>query len=245
MLLEDWLDEEVDVVEVSSITSSKDGEVAAVWSFNFEWVATAASVLVLVILVGFETNEVHEVTMSTKDFSDELVILELNGFLALNRLVSDVSSTLDDFILSVDEVVSLEADDAVVVVEDANGLNLVLSVVGADDGLITELVGVRILSSSVELVLLWLERLEAKGLWERLRSKIKEVEITAEASAKGGEVLSIRSLNIEVLTSLTTDVNGVSVVGGDLQVVDDVTSSAGELSNVFILFELEVLVVMV
>ena len=117
---------EVDVVDVTTETTSKETEVVSRWGLSFERIATAATEIELSALVGRESEVVHDVTVSSEDVGDVFIRAKFNDFLfAALPVAAEVLLSFNDDVWTENEVVSLPSVDEFVVVEDGQFPDLV------------------------------------------------------------------------------------------------------------------------
>jgi len=127
-----WVDcfsGELNVVDMSSQTSLKSSEVTTIRSFNTERSTSRSTEFTRVLISGSETNKVKNITVSTIDFGNVFIILNLNlTYLALAFPVrADVLSTLNSLSSLQVQVVNLESIDEFVVIVDIDLFDFVLS----------------------------------------------------------------------------------------------------------------------
>lgn len=152
-LLVDWLSTEVDVVEMSTETTLKVGEVAATWSFNFERSSTLTSGLESVTQISSETNSVNNVTVTTIDLSDVFGVLEVES------LLPEVLAEGTSYVLGLEAgagaeaaVFGSETKDKSTISDDGDRLDLEVTL-ALDEFVVVEFLSIRVGLSSEELVL--------------------------------------------------------------------------------------------
>lgn len=120
-------------------------------------------------------------------------------------MASDVLSSLDNNVWSVDKVVSLEAEDKLVVVIDSEGVDLVGTTISLEGAFVGEVNGITVSLSSEEFICDWAERLEATNPWERVNVEVDVVDVSTETSTEAIEVLAVWGLEREWVTTLSTE----------------------------------------
>jgi len=125
--LEDWLNNQVKIVDVSTETSLKDSEVSSERSMGFERITAWSSEFEFSALVSGKTEEVKDISVSTKERGEELIRAEFNADFLDTRVdvTTEMFSTLNGDVWSEDEVVSLPSEDELVVVVDGDLPDLV------------------------------------------------------------------------------------------------------------------------
>jgi len=205
--LEDWLDVQVKVVDVSTITSLKDSEVSSERSVGFECVTAWATEFESSALIGGEAEEIEDVTVSSVEGGEEFVSSELNAFF-LDTWVevrgTEMLATLNAGVWSEDEVISLETEDVFAIVPDSQVADLVGTAIGFEKVFIVEENGVSVSLSSEELVSGWGEWLEAADPWERVNVQVEVVDVSTETSSQTSKVLSVRGLDAEWVATRAT-----------------------------------------
>ena len=198
--LEDWFNNQVEIVDVSSVSSLKDGEVSAERSMGLEWVTAWATEFEFSALVGGETDVVEDVTISSEEGGQEFIRTEFNaGFLDTWVKVggTEVLVTLDNGVWSVDEVVGLETEDILVIMEDSEVGDLMDTTIWLKLVFVAEEFGVTVSLSSEEFVSGWGERLESSDPWEWVNIEVEVVDVSTETSSKTIEVLAVWGLEGE------------------------------------------------
>jgi len=227
---------EIDVMDVTTETTSEDTEMVSSWGLSFERIATWATEIELSALASGESEVVHDVTISSEDMNDVLISTEFNNFLfATSPLVAEVLLSFNDNVRAEDEVVSLPSEDELVVVEDGQFPELVGAWwVFAEDGSIVERNGVWVGLSSLEFGFLewwW-------GGEDWLNDQVEVVDVSTETSLKDSEVSAERSVGFEWVTTWATEFELSALVGGEAEVVEDVTVSSEEGDEEFVRSEL-------
>ena len=228
---------EVDVVDVTTETTSEFTEMVSSWGLGLEWVATAATKAELSASVGGEAEGVHDVTVSSEDVGDVFIRAEFNDFfLATLPVAAKVLASFNNDVWSEDEVVSFPSEDEFVVVVDGEFPDLV----GAwwefgKDLVIAERNGVTVSLSSLEFSFLE----GASCLEDWLNDQVEVVDVSTETSLKHGEVLAERSMGFEGITSLATEFEASALVGFEAEVVEDISVSTEESGQEFISSEFD------
>jgi len=151
---------------------------------------------------------VEDVTVSSGEGDDEFVSSEFNAFF-LDTWVevsgTEVLSALNNGVRTEDEVVSLETEDGFMIVPDSQMADLVKTTIALEEIFIVEELGVTVSLSSEELISGWGEWLEATNPWERLNVQVEVVDMSTETSSETIEVLSVRGLEAEWVTTRATE----------------------------------------
>jgi hypothetical protein len=227
---------EIDVMDVTTETASKDTEMISSWGFSFIGVTTWSTEIELSALVGGESEVVHDVTISSEDMNDVFIRAEFNNFLfAASPLVTKVLFSFNDDVRAKDEVVSLPSEDELIVVEDGKLPDLVGAWwVFAEEGRVVVRNGVTVGLSSLEFRFLewwW-------GGEDWLNDQVEVVDVSTETSLKDSEVSAERSVGFEWVTAWATEFEFSALVGGEADVVKDVAVSSEEGDEEFVSSEL-------
>jgi len=227
---------EIDVMDVTTETASKDTEMISSWGFSFIGVTTWSTEIELSALVSGESEVVHDVTISSEDVNDVFIRAEFNNFLfAASPLVTKVLLSFNDDVRAEDEVVSLPSEDELVVMEDGKLPDLVGAWwVFVEEGRVVERNGVRVGLSSLEFGFLewwW-------GGEDWLNDQVEVVDVSTETSLEYSEVSAERSVGFEWVTAWATEFEFSAFVGGEADVVKDVAVSSEESDEEFVSSEL-------
>lgn len=242
LLLEDWLNAQVEIVDVSTIASLKDSEVLAERSMGLEGVTTFSTEFEASAFVGLETDIVEDVAIRTEESDQKFIRFEFNGGFLYTWVEvggSHMLATSDNHIWSVDEVVSLETKDKLVVVEDVELADLVDTTISLEERLIIEGDGVTVSLSSEEFVSGYAVSLETANPWEWVSVEVEVVDVSTETSTETGEVLAVWGSDAEWVTTSSTELVRLAVASLETDVVVDVTVSSEDFSDEFTIFELD------
>lgn len=77
--------------------------------------------------------------------------------------------------------------------------------------------------------------LVATGDWNR--HEVDEVEVTTQSTAEDGEVLAMRSLHAERVTSGASEIVCVASAGTESDVINDITVTTEDFNKVFVIVE--------
>lgn len=206
--LEDWLNVQVEIVDVSTVATSEDSEVLAERSLGLELVTASSTESELSALAGLETDLVEDVTTSSEENGKEFIGFEFNaGFLDTWVKVgaSQMLATSDNHVWSVDEVVSLETEGELVVVPDSELADLVEATIWLQKTFVIEVDGVTVSLSSEEFISGFSVSLEATNPWEWVNIEVDVVEMSTETSSETREVLAVWGLKAEWVSARSTE----------------------------------------
>mmetsp|Transcript_57293 Transcript_57293/g.65638 ORF Transcript_57293/g.65638 Transcript_57293/m.65638 type:complete len:355 (-) Transcript_57293:376-1440(-) len=206
--LEDWLNVQVEIVDMATVASSEDSEVLAERGLGLEFVTASSTESELSALAGLETELIEDVTISSEENCKEFISFEFNaGFLDTWVKVgaSQMLATSDNHVWSVDEVISLETKDKLVVVPNSQFADLVDTAVRLKESFVVEGYSVTMSLSSEEFVGLDAVRLEAANPWEWVNIEVDVVEMSTETSSETREVLAVWGLKAEWVSARSTE----------------------------------------